>query len=163
MTVLRKPGLVLCLLVATAELSSGQAAVRQDTASRAKSERSGNWSARTSTGRTLMGTWTAVPDTTNGTVIGTWALVDAQGRPVASGAWSASKAPARWMGNWRGVATGRTGEYSGTWTSSSDLEGDASFGDLFEAAAQAVVGGTWREGRRSGSWSIRSAKREGAT
>ena len=159
---LRKRFLVLCLLFVVADVSSGQAAVRQDTASGTKSTRSGNWSARTSAGRTLMGTWTAVPDSANGTVTGTWALVDARGRPVASGAWSASKAPARWTGNWRGVATGRAGEYSGTWTSSVDLEADASFGDLFETAAQTVVGGNWRVGSRSGSWSIRSAKTEGA-
>lgn len=155
----RKPFLVLCLLLLVANVSSAQAAVRQDTSSSARNDASGNWSARTSTGRTLMGTWKAVPEST--TVTGTWSLVDARGHPVASGAWSASKATTRWFGNWRGVATGRTGEYAGTWTSSVELEGGKTFGDLFAKAVEAVVGGTWRLGSRSGSWSIRAAPSEG--
>lgn len=159
---LRKPFLALCLVLLAADVSGGQPAVRQDTARRASSERSGNWSARTSTGRTLMGTWKAVPDSITGTVTGTWSLVDAKGRSVAIGAWSASKAPVGWNGNWRGVATGRAGEYSGTWTSGVELAADASFDDLFEKAVEAVVGGAWRTGGRSGAWSIRSAKSDAA-
>jgi hypothetical protein len=160
--VLRKPFLVLYLLFVAADISAAQAAVRRDTAGSAQS-RSGTWSARTSTGRTFMGTWTAVPDPTTGTVTGAWALTDAQGNPVAGGAWSASKATTQWTGYWRGVVTGRPGEFSGTWTASTDLKADASFADLFEQAVETVVSGDWRVGGLSGAWSIRAARREGGT
>ena len=149
------------LFLAVSDVSGAQAAGRQDTAGNARSNRSGTWSARTSSGPTLMGTWTAVPGPTAGTVTGTWALVDAQGKTVAEGAWSAAKSPAQWTGAWRAVISGRDGEYSGTWTAGVDLKGDAQFGDLFEKAAQTVVSGTWRAGAQSGAWSIRTSKREG--
>ena len=158
----RKPFVVLCLVFLAADVSSGQAGGRPDTARSAQGDRSGNWSARTSSGRTLMGTWTAVPNPTAGTVTGTWTLGDAQGRPVATGAWSASKATIGWNGNWRAVVAGREGEFAGTWTSSADIKGDSSFGDLFEQAVDTIVSGTWRVGSQSGAWSIRAAKRERA-
>lgn len=155
----RQSFLVLCLLVLAADVSGGQAPAA---ATVVQSNRSGTWSARTSSGRTLMGTWTAMPDSTGGTVTGTWALGDPRGSPVATGAWSAAKSPGQWTGAWRAIVSGRDGEYSGTWTSDVDLEVDASFGDLFEQAVQAVVSGTWRVGGQSGAWAIRSAKAEGA-
>ena len=86
------------LLLAAVDVSGGQAAVRHDSGRVAQSNRSGTWGARIGSGRTLMGTWTAVPDSTGNIVIGTWAIADAQGRTVASGAWSASKATDRWEG-----------------------------------------------------------------
>ena len=160
---LRKPFLVLSLLFVAIDVASGQTPVRPDTAGSVQGNRSGAWSARTSAGQTLMGTWTAVPDPKTGSVIGTWALVDAQGNALAGGAWSASKALTQWTGNWRAVVTGRAGEFSGSWTSSTDLKSDASFGDLFEKAVEAVVSGVWRVGALSGAWSIRTAKIEGGT
>jgi hypothetical protein len=108
-----------------------------------------------------MGTWTGVPDTTRGTVMGQWTLNDAQGKPVASGAWSAAKSATRWTGAWRAIVAGRTGEYSGTWTSSVDLEVDGGFVDLFEKAVATIVSGTFRVGSHSGAWSIRAARKEG--
>jgi hypothetical protein len=150
-------GFLLCLLFLVAVDGSGaQAVVRQDTASNTESDRQGTWSARSSSGLTLMGTWTAVPDSTSGTVTGTWTLVDAQGRTVTDGGWSAAKSLARWTGAWRAVISGRDGEYSGTWSAAVDLKVNARFADLFEMAVQAVVSGNWRAGRQSGSWSIRT-------
>lgn len=150
--------LVSCLSLCATGALSGQTPARQDSPVSAPTARSGNWGARTSTGRTLVGTWTALPDPTTGTVTGSWAVVDARGRSVASGAWSASKSTTQWTGNWRAVMAGRAAEYTGTWKSSAGLAGDASFGDLFEHAVEAMVSGTWRAGMQSGAWSIRSAK-----
>lgn len=156
---LRKPFFVLCLLFLVGVDGSGaQAVALQDTAANAQNDWSGTWAAATSSGRTLMGTWTAVIDTTTGTVTGTWTLVDAQGTTRADGGWSASKAPTQWNGNWRAVISGRDGEYSGTWSADIQLKGNAQFADLFEKAVQAVVSGNWRGGRQSGAWSIRAAR-----
>ena len=156
---LRKPFLLVCLLLLAAiDVSRSQAVVRQGASGIAQSNPSGTWSAKSSSGLTLMGTWTAVPDTATGTVTGTWTLVDAQGKTLADGGWSAAKSPDRWTGAWRAVISGREGEYSGTWTASVDLKAGARLVDLFEKAAQAVVGGTWRAGRQSGVWSIRASK-----
>jgi hypothetical protein len=55
---------------------------------------------------------------------------------------------------------GRSGEYSGTWSTGVDLKGDGTFLDLFEKAADAVVSGAWRSGNLSGPWAIRAAKLE---
>ena len=108
-----------------------------------------------------MGTWTAIPDTTNRTVTGQWTLTNAQGKAVATGAWSAAKSPEGWTGGWRAVVAGRAGEYSGTWTAAGDLKVDGSFVDLFEKAVETVASGEWRAGGRSGAWSIRARKKEG--
>jgi hypothetical protein len=149
----------LCLLfLAAIDVSGAQTVARQGASGKAQSDASGTWSARSSSGLTLTGTWTAVPDTATGTVTGTWALVDAQGRTVADGGWSAAKSSDRWTGAWRAVVSGRQGEYSGTWTAAVELKGDARFVDLFEKAAQTVVSGTWRAGKQSGAWSIRASK-----
>lgn len=159
-----KPFLLACvLLLAAADASDGQAPVRRDSAQNARTNRSGTWSARTSTGAVLMGTWTAVFDSATGTVTGTWTLADAQGRAVATGGWSAAKSPAQWSGVWRAAVAGRDGEYSGTFTAGVDLKGDASFADLFEKAVLSVVSGDWRVGAQSGAWSIRAAKIEGGS
>lgn len=156
---LRKPLLLVCLLfLAAIDASGAQAVARQGASGNAPGNPSGTWSARSSSGLTLMGTWTAVPDSATGTVTGTWTLIDAQGKTLADGGWSAAKSPDRWTGAWRAVISGREGEYSGTWTASVDLKPGARFVDLFEKAAQAVVGGTWRAGKQSGAWSIRASK-----
>jgi hypothetical protein len=158
MTVPRTLVFLLCLLLVAVDRSNAQAAVRQDSTLTAQNDWSGTWAASTSSGRTLMGTWTAVIDTTTGTVTGTWTLVDAQGTTRADGGWSASKAPTQWNGNWRAVISGRDGEYSGTWSADIQLKGNAQFADLFAKAVQSAVSGSWRARSQSGAWSIRTAK-----
>ena len=147
--------------VAAIDASRAQAVSRQDRGADQQSQLSGTWSARNSSGTTFMGTWTAVPDSVGSTVVGTWTLVDAGGRMVLNGAWSAAKSRGHWTGTWRARVADRDGEYGGTWRSSVDLTGDGAFVALFEKAAHTVVGGTWRAGAYSGTWSIRAAKREG--
>ncbi len=145
-----KPVFLLCLLFLVAINGSGA----QD----APSAQPNTWTARSSTGLMLGGTWTAVPDTTNGTVTGEWTLVDAEGRTVTSGGWSASKSPTGWTGAWRAVIWGSKPEYLGTWSASVDLKRRGQFSDLFEKAVQSAVSGRWRYGGYSGSWSIRAFK-----
>jgi hypothetical protein len=129
--------------------------VRPDSAGSAPITRTGSWSAATASGLTLMGTWTATLDPA-GTVTGTWELFDAQGNTRAEGGWSAAKSPDRWTGAWRAVVSGRTGEYSGTWTGVMDGKPDARLADLFAKALQSVVNGNWRVGAQSGAWAIRT-------
>jgi hypothetical protein len=156
-----KPFFILCLLsLAAIDASGAQAVARQDSAANAQSNRYGSWSAKSTSGLTLMGTWTAVLDP-SGTVTGGWTLVDAQGKTIAGGAWSAAKSPTQWNGAWRAVISGKDGEYSGTWTAAVDstgLKGDARFADLFEKAVHAIVRGNWRYGSQSGAWAIRAGK-----
>ena len=156
----RKPLLVLCLLSLSVVTGSGAPAeVLQGTAREGRNGRPNTWSARSSTGLTLAGTWTAVVDPATGSVTGTWTLMDAAGRTLRRGAWSAAKSPAGWSGAWRAAASGSQTEYSGTWTAGVDLKSDAAFADLFERAVQTVVSGAWRAGRQSGAWSILAASR----
>ena len=143
----RKAFFLLCVLLLPAS-----------NVSRAQTPQPNTWSARSSTGLVLGGTWTAVPDKKNGTVTGTWTLVDAEGRTVTSGGWSASKSPSGWTGAWRAVIWDSKPEYLGTWSSSVELKQRAGFADLFEKAVQSVVSGRWRYGGYSGSWSIRAFK-----
>lgn len=160
-SVLWKPLFLLCLVALSAfDVSRAQAVARQESAAKAQSNPFGTWSARSTSGLTLIGTWTAVPDPKSGTVTGNWTLLDAQGKTLAGGAWSAAKEPTRWNGAWRAVVAGRTGEYSGTFTADIDsigLKGDARFVDLFEKAAQTIVRGGWRTGNQSGRWAIRAS------
>lgn len=154
----RKPLLVLCLLFLVAVEGSGAAAgVPQSAAGGGRSARQNAWSARSSTGITLLGTWTAVADPTTGAVTGTWTLSDAKGRTQRRGGWSAAKSPRGWTGAWRAADSGSKAEYSGTWSAGVDLKADARFADLFEMAVQTVVSGNWRAGRQSGAWSIRAS------
>jgi hypothetical protein len=122
----------------------------------AQTTQSGNWSANSTTGGLLHGTWTAVPDSSGATVLGTWTMLNADGSKAAEGGWSAAKAPANWSGAWQAKVTGRIEEYSGTWTSTADLK-NGRLDDLFEKAIQTVVSGTWAMGQKSGAWSIRAA------
>jgi hypothetical protein len=156
---LRNPLLLLCLLsLVAAEPSGAHAAALQGAARADQRARPNTWSARSSTGLTLMGTWTAVPDQTSGAVTGTWTLVDTQGETVARGGWSAAKSTTGWTGAWRSAVSGSKIEYSGTWSAGVDLKANAPFAELFETAAQAAVSGSWRAGRQSGAWSIRAFK-----
>src|SRR6516164_5315166 len=87
--------------------------------------RQNTWSARSSSGQTLGGTWTAVADPKTGAVSGMWTLLDASGRTVAGGGWSATKLRSGWSGAWRASATGTNGEYAGTWSAGAGLKQDA--------------------------------------
>ena len=118
-------------------------------------EMKGTWSAATPTGY-LGGGWTAQPDPSGGAT-GTWMLQDASGKILMQGGWSASKSPQSWNGSWRATVSGRTGEYSGTWTSATSLSPQAHLAEMLESALRAVVTGTWRSGPRTGSWSIRAS------
>jgi hypothetical protein len=153
----KSPFLFLVLFLVATGVLRAQTGGRQDSIAKAQSNCSGTWSATTNSGVPLVGTWTAVFDTTSGAVTGTWTLVDAQGRMLASGAWSAAKSPTRWNGAWRAVIAGRNGEYSGTWTASADLKSNARLVEMFAKAIQTVVSGTWRMGSQSGAWSIRAS------
>ena len=145
------------MLFAATQLCRGQTTGRVDSVT-ARITRTGTWAANGGT-LMLMGTWTAVPDSAHGTVTGSWTIADAQGKTVIYGAWSAAKAVDKWTGVWRAVVAGRSGEYSGTWTSSVDLKGGGQFNDLFEKAVPTMVSGTWASGGNSGAWSIRTAPR----
>ena len=154
----RQPFLVLCLLLLVGlEGSRLQAGVPHG--AKGQSGRPNTWSARSSTGRTLAGTWTAVTDPATGAVTGTWTLVDAQGRTLANGGWSASKSPDGWVGLWRAANFGGTEhEFAGSWRSTVDLKATAGFADLFLEAVRSLVSGSWRMGNHSGAWSIRVFK-----
>ena len=153
---MRKALLVLYLLFLVAFDGSGmQATTPQGGADGGQSGRPNTWSARSSTGRTVAGTWTVVADPKTGSVTGTWTLVDADGRAVMRGRWSAAKSRTAWTGAWRAAVSGSKTEYSGTWSTGVDLKPDAPFADLFKMAVQTAVSGTWRAGRQSGVWSIR--------
>jgi hypothetical protein len=144
------------LLIAAIEPLSLRATSTQSTSG--GQTREGTWSARSRTGLTLTGSWTASADPKTGAVTGTWTLDDAQGRTVRRGAWSAAKSPDGWDGAWRATVSGQKGEYSGTWTASVDLKSNAAFANLFELALKSVVSGGWRAGGQSGAWSIRASR-----
>jgi hypothetical protein len=117
--------------------------------------RANTWAARSSTGRTVSGTWTISTQPSADTVTGTWTLDDANRKPMMRGGWSAAKSRTEWNGSWRAIVTGSKAEYSGTWSADVKLAGRADFADLFKKAVEAAVSGAWRAGRQSGTWSIR--------
>lgn len=133
---------VLVMFAASALLTSG-------------GELKGTWSANTQSGN-LAGSWTAQADQSGG-VEGVWTLQDATGNVLMQGGWSANKSVQAWSGAWRATVAGRSGEYSGTWTSTISLSSPAHLAEMLEAALRAVVSGTWKAGPRSGSWSIRTS------
>ena len=142
----RKPLLVLCVLLLISVGSDAQPAPLK-----------GGWTARSSTGLTLKGTWTAVADPKTGAVTGTWTLDDAKGTTVTSGAVVSSKVADRMD---RRVAIGsfwqqgRVPPALGAQPSSS--RPTHAFVELFAIALKTIVSGTWRTGRHSGAWSIRA-------
>jgi hypothetical protein len=156
-TVLRKVLLVSILLspAVVYGTAAGPTVLRR-TAAEGQLGRANTWSATSSKGQTLMGTWTAVPDPASGSVTGTWTLVDAQGKTLARGGWSAAKSPAGGKGTWRAIVSGRTAEYAGTWSTDVDLGAGARLSNLLEKAIESVVSGRWRAGGQSGAWSIRA-------
>ena len=146
------------LLVSASDVSTAEPGDRQDPPPTAQSTRQGTWAASSGAGPTLNGTWTAAADPATGNVTGTWTLIDPKGRVVARGVWSAAKSARGWRGAWRAAAEGRKTEYSGTWSADIALKPNAPFASLFESAVKGAVGGSWRAGRRSGTWSIRAAE-----
>jgi hypothetical protein len=148
--------LAMLFALLVAQVSGARPAAAQEATRDARRAVPNTWAARSSTGLTLGGTWTATEDPKTATVTGTWTLVDGQGRIVANGAWSAAKAASGWTGSWRAVAAGRPGEYSGTWSARVDLKGTARFTDLFAKAIETAVSGTWRASGQSGAWTIQA-------
>ena len=142
---------ILCALFIASQVASGHAVVP-----RADRSQPNLWSATSSTGLMVGGTWTATPAPGTGNVTGTWTLADPRGRTIARGVWSATKSPSGWTGAWRAAASAGRPGYSGTWTANTDVDTDAPFVDLFTHALQTAIGGTWRAGARSGAWSIRA-------
>ncbi|MBI3279232.1 MAG: hypothetical protein HYZ57_05245 [Acidobacteria bacterium] len=120
-------------------------------------ELQGTWTASSNTGARLAGTWTVKTDQESGSAAGTWTLREASGRIAAGGTWSAAKSPKAWSGAWRATVAGRAAEYSGSWAATPALAPEARLADMFEAALEAVVAGTWKTGRYSGSWAIRAS------
>jgi hypothetical protein len=116
------------------------------------------WSARTADGRTFNGTWNVAPNSTKKAASGGWTLSDAAGATVMRGTWSADKHETGWNGVWRAALEGGKGEYSGSWSSEFPHVRNATFADLFTAAAKEAMRGLWTGGSASGTWSIRAAK-----
>ena len=133
---------VLAIFVASAILACG-------------ADLKGTWSATAQSGY-LGGSWTAQPDPSGGAT-GTWMLQDATGKVLMRGGWSASKSARSWDGAWRATVSGRAGEYSGIWTSTTSLSPQGHLAEMLESALRAVVTGTWKSGPRVGSWSIRAS------
>jgi hypothetical protein len=139
---------VFLLLAVTLDASTSQAP------SALGQRRANTWAARSSSGLMLGGTWTITEHLKTGGVTGAWALLDAQGRTVMIGGWSAAKTANGWTGSWRAAASGKPGEYTGTWTAKVDLKPAGGFAELFAKAAEAAVSGIWRAGPQSGAWTI---------
>jgi hypothetical protein len=148
-----RSGFVLALLITMTLVSARPEAQTSSTLGRANT-----WAARSSSGLTLAGTWTATEDPKTGAVTGNWTLIGAQGRVAGRGGWSAVKSPSGWSGGWRAVAVGRSGEYSGTWTARVDLQPTTKLHDLFAKAIETAISGTWQAGRQSGAWTIQAFK-----
>jgi len=144
------------LVFVVAALVATGAAPLQDASARRLSRGPNTWSARSTSGLTVQGTWTAVVDASSGAVTGTWTLTGANRATTARGTWSAAKSSAGWTGAWRAARSGSTTEYSGSWSARVDLPPDAPLERLFEMATRSVVTGQWRADRQSGGWSIRA-------
>ena len=118
--------------------------------------RPNTWRASNSAGSTFSGTWTVEENPATGEVYGTWTLSGGKTKTVIGGTWSANRSPKGWDGAWRAVGSDKKLQYSGTWSSTVQLKPDARFADLFEAAVKDLVGGGWKSGAQSGSWSIQA-------
>ena len=116
------------------------------------------WTARSADGRAFNGTWNVAPDSTQRSASGGWTLSDAAGATVMRGGWSADKHETGWNGVWRAMIEGGKGEYSGSWSAEFPHARNATFADLFAAAAKEAMRGLWTGGSASGSWSIRYVK-----
>jgi hypothetical protein len=123
-----------------------------------KESGSSTWAARTGDGRTLNGTWTVGPNSSNSAAGGGWSLSDGSGATVMRGIWTAEKHATGWNGVWRASIEGGKGDYTGSWSAEFPHMGNTRFAELFEAAAKEAMRGLWTGGNDSGSWSIRTYK-----
>ena len=123
-----------------------------------KESGSSTWSARSADGRAFNGTWNVGPNSSQRSASGGWTLSDASGATAMRGSWSADKHETGWNGIWRAAVEGGKGEYNGSWSSEFLHMRNATFADLFTAAAKEAMRGLWTGGSASGSWSIRAAK-----
>jgi len=115
----------------------------------------GSWSA-TVKDRTLAGTWTAQPHQDADAAWGAWSLMDTSFGAIASGSWAARKQMDGWRGRWNAEVEER-GSYSGDWTAGLSAPGTSRLFELFLAAVNDVVGGTYQVDRGAlGAWSIRT-------
>ena len=115
----------------------------------------GTWSAA-SGAEAMFGSWTARLDAQADVAWGTWRVMDAAGKPSGGGAWSARKVSSEWRGSWR-AQTQSNEAATGTWTAKSALAGTAALNELIQSAVTQIVGGTWKHGGKTGTWSIRTA------
>ncbi len=122
-----------------------------------KESGSSTWSARSADGRTFNGTWNVAPNSSQRSASGGWTLSAAGGATAMRGSWSADKHETGWNGVWRAAVEGGKGEYTGSWSSEFPHMRNATFADLFTAAAKEALRGLWTGGSASGSWSIRAA------
>ena len=123
-----------------------------------KETSSSTWSARSADGRAFNGTWSIAPNSSQRSASGGWTLSDAGGATVMRGSWSADKHETGWNGVWRAAVEGGRGEYNGSWSSEFPHTRNATFADLFTAAAKEAMRGLWTGGSASGSWTIRATK-----
>ena len=147
------PFLVLTSVLIIAMSAGG--AVLQSTAA---GGRANTWTATTSTGATLSGTWTALYDPRATAVTGTWTLVNQKGAILGARWVVGCQIVIRVEWHLASECCRRAERYSGGWSTAVDLGPGTAFGSLFEQAAEAVVSGRWRSGGQSGAWSIRAYK-----
>ena len=143
-----RAAIVVCAVVLPGPVASAQAVAGQDTAN--------SWIAINRNGQPFFGTWTVDSTATSDSVTGTWTFINMQGATLAEGKWSAAKSRTGWTGSWLATADSHGGAYGGTWSSSLTVSKNAPFSELFTAALRAAVGGNWRFGAHSGTWSIRA-------
>ena len=147
------PFLVLTSVLIIAMSAGG--AVLQSTAA---GGRANTWTATTSTGATLSGTWTALYRSAR----------HRRHRHLDAREPERCDPRARWVVGCQIVirvewhlaseCCRRAERVSGGWSTAVDLGPGTAFGSLFEQAAEAVVSGRWRSGGQSGAWSIRAYK-----
>jgi len=115
----------------------------------------GTWAATAGGGGAFAGTWSAVPGQAPDSVAGTWSLRDQNGTELATGTWAAGKEGKVWKGTWQ--ARRSSGQiYDGTWRAQADLPLSSRLPNLFEAAIEKAVSGTWRMGNYGGAWTVRA-------
>ena len=124
----------------------------------------GSWSASVGSGRVLHGVWSSEPVSRPNSARGAWALLGDTNQIVMEGTWSAEKSPSGWQGSWsaraskRGPSSGRSAPakaMSGTWQAAIDNPGIATLAEMLQRTIEKQIGGSWRSGQLSGSWSIR--------
>ena len=116
----------------------------------------GSWAATAGTGGTMFaGTWKVLPGQAPDIAGGTWSLQDQSGAELATGTWAAGKDGKVWKGSWQ--ARRPSGQiYNGTWRAPVELPLTSHFSELFEAAINKAVSGSWRMGTFGGAWTIRA-------